>query len=370
MATENFSAALCAPASASVPSTAHPMAAPGYGKRSAPDQAPRRTDDFQLLPERERYIAAFVDRLPEGAAMTVKTLARQLPRYGQQAVSTALTALSVAGHLRRIRRLAGDGDQVRWVFRTFWSRTARDNEWWTTFLAAEDGRVTTTAPVSVSPPPYGVPAQTPAAVRPVEAKTPDSPPMHGPAPTAPVGAPATVLAVPLAVPVVAQQPKSSPDHPSPGYLALAQLGCAEPRLALSANDCKQLEGLALEWLARGVSPAYIVQALAAGLPAEPINSPLGFVRRRLKQKTPPHQPSIPAPGTVGSPARRLLVECTKCGTPGRPEALPDGLCHACRPGALPTGRTTTATDTQAATARTARDVHARVEILRALARTS
>ncbi|WP_406734870.1 hypothetical protein [Streptomyces sp. NBC_01108] len=25
-----------------------------------------------------------------------------------------------------------------------------------------------------------------------------------------------------------------------------------------------------------------------------------------------------------------MMECTQCGVPGRPEALPDGLCRACR----------------------------------------
>ncbi|MEU0162496.1 MarR family transcriptional regulator, partial [Streptomyces sp. NPDC006261] len=45
-------------------STAYPMAKPGYGKRTAPDQRPRMPHDFSLLPVRERYVAAFVDRLP------------------------------------------------------------------------------------------------------------------------------------------------------------------------------------------------------------------------------------------------------------------------------------------------------------------
>ncbi|MER6023954.1 MarR family transcriptional regulator, partial [Streptomyces anulatus] len=125
MATQHFSPALHAPAV----SPAYPMAKPGYGKRSAPDQQARTRHDFALLPTRERYVAGFVDHLPDGAAMSVKQLAKQLPLYGQQAVSTALTALSVAGHLRRVRcPVVGAGDETRWVFRTFWSRTARDNE--------------------------------------------------------------------------------------------------------------------------------------------------------------------------------------------------------------------------------------------------
>lgn len=95
------------------------MANPGYGKRSAPNQHARTRDDFHLLPTRERYVAGYVDHLPEGAAMSVKQLAKQLPLYGQQAISTALNALSVAGHLRRVRcSVTSASDETRWVYRT------------------------------------------------------------------------------------------------------------------------------------------------------------------------------------------------------------------------------------------------------------
>ncbi|MFJ9396734.1 MarR family transcriptional regulator [Streptomyces californicus] len=139
MATQHLSPVPPAP----VMSHAYPMANAGYGKRNAPDQSPSARDDFALLPARERYVAGFVDRLPEGAVMSVKQLAKHLPLYGQQAISTSLNSLSVAGHLRRIRSRriagtgAGTGGEVRWTFRTFWSRTARDNEWWNAYLATE-----------------------------------------------------------------------------------------------------------------------------------------------------------------------------------------------------------------------------------------
>ncbi|MBK5997105.1 MarR family transcriptional regulator, partial [Streptomyces sp. MBT58] len=134
------------------------MAKPGYGKRSAPNQLPRTRADFALLPVRERYVAGFVDHLPEGAAMSVKQLAKQLPLYGQQAISSSLTALSVAGHLRRVRCAVGTDDETRWVFRTFWSRTAHDNEWWQAYLTAERAARTVTpapeAPDTAPPPPW------------------------------------------------------------------------------------------------------------------------------------------------------------------------------------------------------------------------
>ncbi|MFB6664320.1 MarR family transcriptional regulator [Streptomyces parvus] len=313
MATPHFSSALSAPA---VPA-AYPMAKPGYGKRSTPGQQPRTRDDFALLPTRERYIAGFVDHLPEGAEMSIKQLAKQLPLYGQQAISTALNALSVAGHLRRVRCAVGAGDETRWAFRTFWSRTARDNEWWTTYLATETAART------------AAPAEPPAAsVRPAPA--PVAVPQQRTAPeAAPDPAPATAPTAPAA-PAAPAAPTAPPAALSPAYLALAELGRKDIRLALSADDCAALEALATEWLDRGVSIEYLTSALTAGLPAQ-VDCPPRFVRRRLTDKIPPQLPTTPGPSPrTGTPAPRLLMECTDCGRPGRPEALPDGLCRPCR----------------------------------------
>lgn len=87
------------------------------------------------------------------------------------------------------------------------------------------------------------------------------------------------------------------------------------------------------------------------------DAPRGFVRRRLRDKMPPHL-SAPA----ATPVRHTMVECTRCGVPGRPEALPDGLCRACRP------TLATAADCVTHTA-VGRDVHALVNQLRGLTRT-
>ncbi|MFD7718684.1 MarR family transcriptional regulator, partial [Streptomyces sp. NPDC059814] len=243
MAVEHFSPAV----SASAVSPPYPMARPGYGKRSVPGQPPSSAADFDPLPLRERYVAAFIERLPEGATMSVKALAKQIPLYGQQAVSSALTALSVAGHLRRVRCAVGAGDQVRWVFRTYWSRTAHDNEWWTNHLTPE-------------PAPAPAPEPTPEPVRePAPQPARDTVPAH-----------------------------------TPAYLALAGIGRADARLALSAADCTALEALAERWFARGVDADYLTRALTAGLPAR-VDSPVGFVRRRLHDKIPPALPTPPTP---------------------------------------------------------------------------
>ncbi|WP_406499235.1 MarR family transcriptional regulator [Streptomyces sp. NBC_00846] len=373
MATENLSAALPTPAS----SPPYPMAKLGYGKRSVPDQRPPCADDFALLPAREGHIAGFIDRLPEGAAMSVKTLAKQLPLYGQQAVGTALTALSVAGHLRRVRRRVGKNKQVRWVFRAFWTRAAHDNEWWAAYLAAEAGQDIVPAEIqelaaeaaATPPPPPWAPDETPPpkpASEPVRSDAPQpAPPTAVDAPPPPPSPVPAASLQPVRVPAVVPQQRSatppqtqptptpspapssalSPERPSPAYLALAQLGRTEPRLALSAADCTVLEELAADWLARGVTPDYLVRSLVAGLPDE-VNSPLGFVRRRLRDKMPPRLPATAAPAAH---TPRVMMECTQCGVPGRPEALPDGLCRACRrpasgpdtPPAAMTGHVTT-----------------------------
>ncbi|MFE7480481.1 MarR family transcriptional regulator [Streptomyces sp. NPDC057552] len=300
MATQQPSSALPAPA----PADPYPMAKPGYGKRSAPGQHPRTRNDFALLPTRERYVAGFVDHLPDGAAMSVKQLAKQLPLYGQQAISTALNALSVAGHLRRVRCSVGAGDETRWVFRTFWSRTARDNEWWNTYLATEKAVQATQA---VSPAPARPAPEAPAARQAPE-----------PNPVPPQRAPDQDPAAPLPGEAL----------PSPAYLALARLGHQDHRLALSADDCAALEARAAEWLDRGVSVDYLTSALTAGLPAT-VDHPAGLVRRRLTDKLPPLLRN-PGSAPANTPTRRVLMECTDCGRPGQPENLPDGLCRPCR----------------------------------------
>ncbi|MFD4757941.1 MarR family transcriptional regulator [Streptomyces sp. NPDC058439] len=328
MATENISPALRTPAS----SRPYAKAGRGYGKRSAPDQRPAHADDFMLLPERERHIAGYVDHLPDGAAMDIKSLAKHIPLYGQMAVASALRALGVAGHLRHAQCRVEDQGRIRWVTRTFWSRTAHDNEWWSTFLNAENDRATQEATAPLPPPP--APALPPAPVTPAE--------------------PADVPAIPQH-----RTPEPTPAHPSPAYLALAQLGRLEPRLALSAADCTTLEPLAAQWFTRGVDTDYLTHALTSGLPAQ-VDSPIGFVRRRLNDKIPPHLPTTPTPTAPGTPTRRLMAECIRCGAPGHPEALPDGLCRPCHaPHPDPAHEQVAGADAE-------RDVHGLVAELRGL----
>jgi hypothetical protein len=311
----NLSRALRAPASPRHRAGSRPNAGPGYGKRSVPDQRPPHAGDFALLPERERHIAGYVDALPEGGAMDIKSLAKALPLYGQMAVSSALRALGAAGHLRRVRGLSGEGGQVRRVTRTFWSRVAHDNEWWDAFLAVEEHHP---APGTAAAPETPVLVPVPAVRE--QPTAPSVPPQRTAEPQS------QSQPQPQSQPQSQPQPHSEPtmdQQPSPAFPALARLGRTDARPALSSADCTALEQLAADWFARGVDADYSTQALTAGLP-ESVGSPFGLVRRRLHDKLPPH---VPAPVT---PVRRLLVECIDCGAAGPSEAFHDGLCGPCR----------------------------------------
>lgn len=368
MATENLSPAWPAPTA----SRPYARANRGYGKRTTPDQSPPSAADFALLPERERYIAGYVDRLPEGGAMDVKSLAKALPLYGQMAVGSALRALGVAGHLRRVRcQVVGEDSESRWVTRTFWSRTSRESEWWNAFAQAGAHQATPavkTAPAA-PPPPW---AAAPAAAPPDEPVTPAAPaapaaPAEPPEPSdPPQPSPAPPTALPPLVPQQRTVAEGSPAGHSPAYLALARLGRSDNRLALSAADCTVLEGLASAWLDRGVNTDYLTRALTAGLPAQ-IGSPVGFVRRRLTDKIPPRLPVAPSLPAPDAPVRRVMMECTDCGVPGPPEALPDGLCRSCRAPAPRTGTGVTPDTTDGEPV--GRDINALVGNLRNLMRT-
>ncbi|MGW8727920.1 hypothetical protein ACWGNF_18050 [Streptomyces sp. NPDC055808] len=242
------------------------MASPGYGKRCVPGQRPGTNDDFTYLPPREAAVAGYIDRLPEGADMSVKTLAKVLP-YGQCALRTALQRLVQAGHLRRGREHLRGSDSARWVTRTWFSRTARDDAWWAKFTR---GSVDDSSP---SPPPHSAP------------------------------------------------PATQPASRRRALILLAALGRTAPTLSLSARDCAELAPLASAWFERGATEEEVLRALTAGLP-NPVHSPAALTRTRLINKLPPEPPPP-------RPVLRIL-ECAKCGAPGRPEALPGGECAPCR----------------------------------------
>lgn len=135
MAASQLSAAPL-PAPCPAPTLDHPMANPGYGKRSAPDQRPRTGHDFAHLLPRDAAIASYIDGLCDGADISVKMLARVLP-YGQCALRTTLNRLQDEGHLRRGSECVATEEALVWVTRTFFSRTSRDDEWWAAYTRGD-----------------------------------------------------------------------------------------------------------------------------------------------------------------------------------------------------------------------------------------
>ncbi|QYX79217.1 helix-turn-helix domain-containing protein [Streptomyces akebiae] len=244
------------------------MANPGYGKRAAPGQLPHTAHDFAGLPPREAAIAAYIDRLPDGADISVKTLAKELP-YGQCALRTALNRLQDAGHLRRGREhLTAKSGTSQWITRTWFSRTARDDTWWARFTRGD------------------VPEEEPDRARPTRSRA---------------------------------------------HILLAALGRTTPVLTLSQADCVALAPLLTPWFERGATEEQINRALTSGLPT-PVHSPAALIRTRLRDKLPPEPVPLPErtpEPELSRPPLRML-ECAHCRTPGRPEALPGGVCGACR----------------------------------------
>ncbi|MFE7372192.1 hypothetical protein [Streptomyces anulatus] len=277
MAAANLSAALRAPA--------HPLAKAGYGKRHAPDQAPPRANDFAGLEPREAAIAAYIDRLPEGAAIGYKVLAEELPDYGQQACRSALDRLTRAGHLRRIRvQVTLSDGQMRWVTRTYFSRTARDADWWAAHVRFVRG--------------MDAPGQPPA---PAAAET-----VEEPEPEPGVRAPR-----------------------SEAYDVLAGLGRREPRLQLSEGDCVELEHLVGEWLARGAGREQITRALTSGLP-ESVHSAGPLLRKRLETKMPPTPAPRPEKDHPSEQIVGMVMMCLFCDEDETTTTLDHGVCLDCK----------------------------------------
>ncbi|RKT06043.1 hypothetical protein BX286_4080 [Streptomyces sp. 3211.6] len=295
----------------------HPLAKPGYGKIAAPEQAPRTARDFAHLPAREAAVAGYLDRLPDGADISVKTLAAVLPLWGQCALRTALNRLATAGHLHRVRQRL-PGEATRWVTRTFFSRTPRDGAWWARFTQRDSP-----APTAPPPPPQVPPAPAPPPSPPT---TQAPPPPSAPAPRVPPPRPTPQAQAPAPTPPSDPPPALAPAGQD-AYGILASLGRTAPALALSKADCTALAPLLVPWLARGVTPDRIRLALTAGLPPV-VHHPAALVRKRLESKLPA---APPGPAPAAAPAPPVRAECAECRAPGPPGAFAEGRCRACRP---------------------------------------
>ncbi|GAB2863542.1 hypothetical protein GCM10027074_33500 [Streptomyces deserti] len=278
----------CSYPSPALPSPSHPMAKTGYGKRFAGDEDPHADPDFAHLSPRDREIAVFVDHLEEGHAMGYKAIAAEHPRYGQQAVRTSMGRITLAGHLRWIKEhITVEDNSMRWVTRTYWSRTRRSAEWWEEFARERHGRDVTED--------------------------------HMPG---------------LARAEQAEEPAPEPDEPEPddrhstAYLTLAEVRGADPRMPLSDSDCRSLEPLVAEWLSRGATPGDITRALTDGLPSAVAN-PGGFARNRLENKMPPKKAKVRQKAARRAQVTRVVMACGLCDADERTAQIVGGLCREC-----------------------------------------
>ncbi|WP_323186643.1 hypothetical protein [Streptomyces sp. NBC_00878] len=285
------------------------------------DEPPHVDADFAHLCPRDAEFAVFIDHLDDGHAMGHKVIAAEHPRYGQQASRTSLRSLTEVGHLRWIKEhITVEDNSMRWVTRTYWSRTPRSVEWWTEFARERHGRDVTQN-------------HQPGLAR---TETPAPAPQPSPEAEAAEAAEAAERAgqaqqAEAAEQVRQAQPVDAAPEPSAAYRALARLRVVEPRMPLSEADCRALEPLAAEWLSRGVTPAELTRALTDGLPPAVAN-PGGFARKRLENKMPPQKNDTAETGP-GRPLRakvtRVIMACATCDADERTAKIIRGVCEDC-----------------------------------------
>ncbi|MFI7410546.1 helix-turn-helix domain-containing protein [Streptomyces sp. NPDC049627] len=219
-------------------------------------------------------LAVYIQSLPKGARVDIKTLAARFPE-GRTRISAALRELETHGYLRRERQRTPAGRIV--------TRTISCNQ---------PGRRRT----------QDHPVPTPARKK------------RTPAPRKPL-------------PAVPQ-----PAYPAPTLLhtatdLLADLRRHDPRLLLSACDTAHLAPGVAAWLERDVTPIAVRHALTTDLPPGPLCRPAALLAHRLTTQLPP-PPPFRAPAPPPDVVRHPLRTCDGCDRAFRSPA--PGRCRDCR----------------------------------------
>ncbi|WKU46755.1 hypothetical protein Q3V23_23315 [Streptomyces sp. VNUA116] len=120
-----------------------------------------------------------------------------------------------------------------------------------------------------------------------------------------------------------KKPQTAPADAELGRASavLAQLGKADPRLALGTADILRLAPLAAEWLTEGHRELKLLTVLTTRLP-ERIDAPAALVQYRLKN----HRPAKPQPRKMQAPITRAC--CQSCAAPFR-AGVERELCQPC-----------------------------------------
>ncbi|MFE9011406.1 hypothetical protein [Streptomyces cyaneofuscatus] len=93
---------------------------------------------------------------------------------------------------------------------------------------------------------------------------------------------------------------------------LLSLRNSDRQLRLGVREARELVGLAVEWLRRGVSAGELRRVLSSGLPAKGVRSAVGFLRHRLEMK----MPEAPVPESAS------VAEAVPPGVPDAPPPVP------------------------------------------------
>ncbi|MGW8970356.1 helix-turn-helix domain-containing protein [Streptomyces platensis] len=253
-------------------------------------------------------LAAYIQSLPEGAPVDIRTLAGRFPE-GRDRIAAALRELEAYGYLERVRQRTDDG---RMVTRTISynnpeaTRARRARE-----AAEQAKRRTATEPVpaaptdaSHAPAPAAEPPRVRTSPRPVRTEAPHV--RAEPAPPPP-------------------EPRTRAHHP-PAAALLANLRRDDPRLLLSVRDIHRLTPPLAAWLERGATPEAVRRALATGLP-DTLRHPAALLAHRLTELLPP---PLPAASPAARPRARPapLQTCDGCERAFR--APGPGRCRDCR----------------------------------------
>ncbi|MEU8563901.1 hypothetical protein AB0C45_20745 [Streptomyces cyaneofuscatus] len=123
----------------------------------------------------------------------------------------------------------------------------------------------------------------------------------------PTEAPSGGESVGVGVEVVELSPQEAEDE-----RVLLSLRNSDRQLRLGVREARELVGLAVEWLRRGVSAGELRRVLSSGLPAKGVRSAVGFLRHRLEMK----MPEAPAPESAS------VAEAVPPGVPDAPPPVP------------------------------------------------
>ncbi|QZY17218.1 helix-turn-helix domain-containing protein [Streptomyces decoyicus] len=251
-------------------------------------------------------LAAYIQSLPEGAPVDVRTLAKRFPE-GRGRIAAALRELEAYGYLERVRRRTDDGRMVTVTI-------SYNNPAATRARRAREDAAQTKRRTAAEPPPPAAPAPAPA---PCPAPAPALEPPHGRTEPAPP---------PHRRPQLAQLPEpATRDHHTSAAALLANLRRDDPRLLLSVRDIHRLTPPVAAWLERGASPDAVHSALTTGLPPT-LRHPAALLAHRLAELLPPPLPAA-TPSTPTAPPPPLQT-CDGCERAFR--APVPGRCRDCR----------------------------------------